>query len=189
MPNILKQRKLMKRAVRKPANLEKAVWKVSFFDGIIESMATIPAETAKSRLNNEATHIELIPAKIILREFKIIKKYRLSIILIKFLHSAFLYKFRPCGIRKINVFFPVTLPRANFSIIFLYCIFSALCLLFLCLCWMSLFCLLQLKLKFWLYNNFFFCYNQEKRWSCFELFFWRIKYGWFFDCNREADER
>ena len=105
MPNILKQRKLMKRAVRKPANLEKAVWKVSFFEGMMDSMATIPAETAKSRLNNEATHIELIPAKIILREFKIIKKHRLSIILIKFLHSAFLDKLRPCGIRKINVFF------------------------------------------------------------------------------------
>ena len=162
MPNILKQRKLMKRAVRKPANLEKAVWKVSFFDGIIESMATIPAETAKSRLNNEATHIELIPAKIILREFKIIKKYRLSIILIKILHSAFLYKLRPCGIWKIMSFSCVTLPRANFSVNFLYCICSTLRLLFLCLCWMSLSCLFQLKLKFWLYNNFFFCYNQEK---------------------------
>ena len=70
----------MKSAVKNPANLENAVWKVSFFDGMIESIATIPAETAKSRLNNEATHIELIPAKIILREFKIIKEYRLSII-------------------------------------------------------------------------------------------------------------
>ncbi|MDD7609753.1 MAG: hypothetical protein PUJ82_02365 [Spirochaetales bacterium] len=40
----------------------------------MDSMATIPAETAKSRLNNEAMQIEQIPAKIILRELKIIKE-------------------------------------------------------------------------------------------------------------------
>lgn len=134
MPNILKQRKLMKRAVRKPANLEKAVWKVSFFDGIIESMATIPAETAKSRLNNEATHIELIPAKIILREFKIIKKYRLSIILVKILHSAFLYKLRPCGIRKINVFFPALHFLAQTFLLIFYIGFFLLCVCSFCVC-------------------------------------------------------
>ena len=62
---------------------------------MIESIATIPAETAKSRLNNEATHIELIPAKIILREFKIIKEYRLSIILIKILRRVLSYNLIP----------------------------------------------------------------------------------------------